>query len=83
MLNDVRDLTGLTGDHVACLARAGRVSAIEYNWGGDDGALRPPLDVVLVSDCLLPKLYPIEPLVDALDKLSGPDTAILVSYEPR
>jgi hypothetical protein len=60
-----------------------RVHVCEYNWGGDDAHLSPPLDVLIVSDCLLPKLYPIEPLVAALDKLAGPNTAIIVSYEHR
>ena len=55
----------------------------EYNWGEADAHLSPPLDLVIVSDCLLPKLYPIEPLVQALDKLSGPDTLVIVSYEHR
>lgn len=40
-------------------------------------------DVILVSDCVLPKLYPIEPLVDAINELSGPHTTAYVSYEHR
>lgn len=35
----------------------------EYNWGEGIGHLGAPFDLVLVSDCVLPKLYPIEPLV--------------------
>lgn len=35
----------------------------EYDWGHDTSHLNPPFDVVIVSDCILPKLYPIEPLV--------------------
>jgi hypothetical protein len=34
-----------------------------YDWGGRCDHLNPPFDLVLVSDCVLPKLYPIEPLV--------------------
>ena len=40
-----------------------------YDWGGDIQSLIVPLggdaayDLVIVSDCILPKLYPIEPLV--------------------
>jgi ribosomal protein L11 methylase PrmA len=26
-------------------------------------------DIILISDCVLPKLYPIEPLIDAIDQL--------------
>jgi len=40
-------------------------------------------DIILVSDCVLPKLYPIGPLVDAIDELSGPNTLSLLSYEQR
>lgn len=63
-----------------------------YWWGsGDipvDGA-----DVVLVADCVLPKLYPIGPLVDALDELlppppppaepENPRAVAILSYEYR
>ncbi len=36
-----------------------------YDWGDTASAeaLGPPFDILLVSDCVLPKLYPIEPLV--------------------
>ncbi|CAM9588829.1 unnamed protein product [Ectocarpus fasciculatus] len=64
---------------VAC----GDIRVLTYDWGKDDASLSPPLDVVLVSDCVLPKLYPIEPLVDAIDQLSGPDTVTIMSYEHR
>mmetsp|Transcript_9378 Transcript_9378/g.16987 ORF Transcript_9378/g.16987 Transcript_9378/m.16987 type:complete len:302 (-) Transcript_9378:128-1033(-) len=40
-------------------------------------------DVILVADCVLPKLYPIEPLVCAIDELSGPSTETYLSYEHR
>lgn len=40
-------------------------------------------DLILVSDCILPRLYPIEPLVDALAMLSGERTRVLISYEHR
>jgi hypothetical protein len=40
-------------------------------------------DIILVSDCVLPKLYPIEPLVDAIDELAGPDSVAYLSYEYR
>ena len=49
-----------------------------YDWGGDDDHLAPPFDVIIVSDCVLPKLYPIEPLVDAMKALAGPDTIVLM-----
>jgi len=44
-----------------------------------------PADVVIVSDCILPQLYPIEPLVLAIKNLLAPsaDSYALVSYEHR
>jgi 2-polyprenyl-3-methyl-5-hydroxy-6-metoxy-1,4-benzoquinol methylase len=39
------------------------VTFAEYNWDDSAESLNPPFDLVLVSDCVLPKLYPIEPLV--------------------
>ncbi|CAM9698673.1 unnamed protein product, partial [Hapterophycus canaliculatus] len=64
-------------------ARRGAIRVLTYDWGAEDERLSPPVDVVLVSDCVLPKLYPIEPLVDAIDRLSGPDTVTIMSYEHR
>jgi len=53
-----------------------------YQWG--DGSLGDiAFDIVLISDCVLPKLYPISPLVDAIDELSGPETITYMSYEQR
>ena len=40
-----------------------------YNWGDSATHLNPPFDIVLVSDCILPKLYPIEPLVQVNDNI--------------
>lgn len=41
-------------------------------------------DVVLVADCVLPKLYPIAPLVQAIDELLiKPGALAIVSYEHR
>lgn len=61
----------------------GEINVVTYDWGRDDDRLSPPLDVILVSDCVLPKLYPIEPLVNAIGRLSGPDTVTIMSYEHR
>ncbi|OWZ23116.1 hypothetical protein PHMEG_0002038 [Phytophthora megakarya] len=55
-----------------------------YEWGHSPSEkLLPSPDLILVSDCILPRLYPIEPLVEALARLSGPHTRILISYEHR
>jgi len=60
------------------------------NGGGDDDDGAPikndhhhHYDIILVSDCVLPKLYPIAPLVDAIDELSGPESVAYISYEER
>jgi predicted nicotinamide N-methyase len=57
----------------------------QYWWGEDpiqtDGV---DVDIILVSDCVLPKLYPIAPLVEALDQmLVKQDASALLSYEHR
>lgn len=59
-----------------------------YEWGHPPSKKLIPTpgaypDLILVSDCILPRLYPIEPLVKALVLLSGPHTRILISYEHR
>ncbi|GKY98888.1 hypothetical protein MPSEU_000844700 [Mayamaea pseudoterrestris] len=58
----------------------------KYWWGKDrlDEDTIGRVDVVLVADCVLPKLYPIGPLVDAIDQLLvSPDAFALLSYEHR
>jgi hypothetical protein len=69
-----------------------------YEWGGEpserllprlggnqdeEGEQRAYPDLILVSDCILPRLYPVEPLADALAMLSGAHTRVLISYEHR
>ncbi|CAI5714507.1 unnamed protein product [Peronospora destructor] len=70
---------GVLGSHVV-------VDVEGYEWGQPPSNVLIPLrhpDLILVSDCILPRLYPIEPLVDALTLLSRPHTRILISYEHR
>ena len=46
-----------------------------------DGPVSPShYDLVLVSDCVLPRLYPVAPLTNAILALLGPHTVTLVSY---
>lgn len=52
-----------------------------YWWGS--GSILEQFDIILVADCVLPKLYPIAPLVDALDELMKPDGVAILSYEHR
>jgi len=63
----------------------------KYWWG--DGTIVKELhsvkgvgasfDIILVSDCVLPKLYPIAPLIDALDECMSPSTIAYCTYEYR
>jgi predicted nicotinamide N-methyase len=59
-----------------------KIHVRKYCWG-DGSDKKTIFDVVLVSDCVLPKLYPIAPLVKALDDLMGDDSVALLSYEHR
>ena len=66
----------------------GEVRVRKYWWGKDDLSIleeteQNPYDIILCSDCVLPKLYPIAPLVEAIAALSGPDTLTYVAYEHR
>ncbi|KAF0709557.1 hypothetical protein AaE_012836 [Aphanomyces astaci] len=77
--------------HIQANVQANDVAGVEfcaYDWGAplpQVVAGRKPVDIVLISDCVLPKLYPIEPLVDAINLLcaSQPSTVVLVSFEHR
>ena len=40
-------------------------------------------DIVIVCECIVPRLYPIEPLVEAIARLCGDGTVVLVGYEHR
>lgn len=51
-----------------CNIGHGKVRTQLYDWGGDLDWFHEqdiPFDVILISDCVLPKLYPIEPLIKA------------------
>jgi hypothetical protein len=66
----------------------GEVRVRKYWWGRDDLSIleetgQNPYDIILCSDCVLPKLYPIAPLVEAIAALSGPNTLTYVAYEQR
>lgn len=63
----------------------------KYRWG--DGSILQHMrnivpmgrnfDILICSDCILPKLYPISPLVDALDECMTINTVAYISYEQR
>ena len=60
-------------------------------WWGDGSILKDleeykkgaSFDILLVSDCVLPKLYPIEPLVDGLNECMSEDTVAYLTFEDR
>ena len=60
----------------------GAVSVAEFSWGEDCSHLVTPSppDIVLACECIVPRLYPIEPLVAAIDDLTGPSTVTFVAY---
>ena len=41
-----------------------QIDICRYDWGASAAHLKPPFDIILVSDCVLPKLYPISPLIE-------------------
>ena len=53
--------------------RKQQLQIAELDWGDmeQSRAAGAPFDLVLVSECVLPKLYPLEPLVTAIDQLCG------------
>ena len=82
------DGTGVARDEAALEVTTIRdcpISVEKYWWGtGRIESSAEPCDVILVSDCVLPKLYPIAPLVEALDQLLVlTDAKAILSYEHR
>mmetsp|Transcript_3736 Transcript_3736/g.11585 ORF Transcript_3736/g.11585 Transcript_3736/m.11585 type:complete len:509 (+) Transcript_3736:463-1989(+) len=74
----------------ASVARSAvEVHALDWAAPRDSAAfsmLRPTeehFDVVLASECVLPKLYPLEPLVACLGAVIGPETVAYVAVELR
>jgi predicted nicotinamide N-methyase len=58
--------------------------AVQKYWWGTGDLPDDSCDVVLVADCVLPKLYPIAPLVQAIDQLLTAENAVaILSYEHR
>lgn len=67
-LTDQEHLLAFLEENRALAGSGGLVSAVNariqrYDWGENASELPGPFDFVLVSDCVLPKLYPIDILV--------------------
>mmetsp|Transcript_14264 Transcript_14264/g.47645 ORF Transcript_14264/g.47645 Transcript_14264/m.47645 type:complete len:579 (-) Transcript_14264:85-1821(-) len=67
-----RGVTATSAERGAAAAECGAATAKSEHF-----------DVILVSECVLPQLYPIQPLVAALAALTGPQTTCFVAYEHR
>jgi hypothetical protein len=81
MCTDIGPVLELTLRNVATNSIP-NVAVSEYWWGS--GTLgKSCFDVILIADCILPKLYPISPLVEALDELLSDSGVCFVSYEHR
>ena len=79
--NIERVASNVSSDGSSWIIHQNDVFVQTYQWG--DGSLNGTFDIILVSDCLLPKLYPIEPLVNAIDELSGTNSVTYMTYEQR
>eukprot|EP01031_Cornospumella_fuschlensis_P040678 gene40678-49597_t len=58
-----------------------RISIHAYDWNAPSPFAADSFDILLISDCVLPKLYPIALLVQAVDQLMGENTVAYFSYE--
>eukprot|EP01039_Chlorochromonas_danica_P006683 gene6683-7389_t len=58
-----------------------RVAA--YDWNDPNSFAQESFDILIVSDCVLPKLFPIASLVAAMRRLFSPLTVAFLSYEHR
>lgn len=72
-------------DDNTMVIRGCKLDTQEVWWGRDRISVEDNgTDLVIVADCVLPKLYPIAPLVSAIDELLVKPTSLaLVSYEHR
>jgi predicted nicotinamide N-methyase len=61
----------------------GSLAVHEYDWELKNSVSDRDFDLLLISDCVLPKLYPIDLLVDAVEHLIGAKTVAIFSYEHR
>eukprot|EP00240_Pyramimonas_obovata_P013365 CAMPEP_0118944818 /NCGR_PEP_ID=MMETSP1169-20130426/41078_1 /TAXON_ID=36882 /ORGANISM="Pyramimonas obovata, Strain CCMP722" /LENGTH=232 /DNA_ID=CAMNT_0006890383 /DNA_START=391 /DNA_END=1085 /DNA_ORIENTATION=- len=63
---------------------ADRVEVVAFEWGRKPRGLKPPYDVVLLSDCIChDENFVFRPLLKTLKDVSGPASEILVSYKRR
>jgi len=86
-ITDVGSVLELAGRNcqanAAVLEGVGSIRVCEYWWGLPAKLLQPPFDLIVASECIVPRLYPIEPFVAALGAWTGPASRTLVAYEHR
>jgi predicted nicotinamide N-methyase len=70
-------------DCFSSFSMADRLIVKEYEWENKTALMDHPFDYLIVSDCVLPKLYPISMLVNAIDFLMSDKTISFFSYEHR
>ena len=58
-----------------------RCSELEWN-GGKEGALEPPFDYIVASECIYNMRY-APALLTTVNKLAGPGTVVLFAYASR
>jgi predicted nicotinamide N-methyase len=82
-MQDATTTTTTTTDLEPTMINKCPIDVRTYWWG--DGSLKASgCELVIVADCVLPKLYPIAPLVQAIDELlETPNAVAILSYEHR
>ena len=85
VLTDQSQLLPLLQENVSTFNHQSKsnIKVKEYEWGCNIDHLNAPFDIVLVSDCVLPKLYPIEPLIAAVKNVMNNQSIAIFSYEHR
>lgn len=80
---DLPDVLSLAERNVVANGLSHRVETRSLEWGIGE----PPgvFDLIVASECVLPQLYPLEPLADTLSTavLAKPSAVALVAYEHR
>jgi predicted nicotinamide N-methyase len=81
---EIRDSKKACDENNSCAVIQNCPVVCQKLWWGDGIVADGDCDVVIVADCVLPKLYPIAPLVQAIDEhLSKSDSVAILSYEHR
>jgi SAM-dependent methyltransferase len=83
-------VVNLASKNCRAVSTGGCPIQVQKYWWGTKPLPDEQCEVILVADCVLPKLYPIAPLVQAIDELLSTDTdknrkerVAILSYEHR